>query len=91
MLAVAEGIETALSFAQLFGVPSWAALGTANLASFEPPAGLRKLWIAGDPGEAGIEAARRLAQRVRTRMEVMISRPDDAPGDWNDVLKRRAN
>jgi hypothetical protein len=90
VLAVAEGVETALSFTQLFDIPCWAALGTSNLAAFEPPAGLRKLWIAGDPGEAGIEAARQLAKRLCDRMEVAISRPNDGPGDWNDALKRRA-
>lgn len=89
LLAVAEGIESALSFTQLFGIPCWAALGTSNLAAFEPPARLRKLYVAGDPGEGGVEAARRLANQVSVRMKVIISRPEDLIGDWNDVLRRK--
>lgn len=89
ILAIAEGVETALSFTLLFGIPCWAALGTSGLVNFDPPRGLRRLYVAGDPGEGGVEAARRLGQRLSGQFEVVVSRPADGPGDWNDTLRRK--
>lgn len=88
LLAVAEGIETALSFTAIHEIPCWAALSTSGLLTFQPPTGLRRLFVAADAddGGAGMGAARRLAERVQRTCEVVISpAPDGA--DWNDALR----
>lgn len=84
LLAVAEGIETALAFRDLTGTPTWAALSTAGLAGFRVPLGLSRLVIAADGDEAGLRAARQLAERARRLVEVEI-RPAPAGLDWNDL------
>lgn len=86
-LAVAEGIETALSFRDLNGMPCWAALSAGGLQSFEPPAGTGRLFIAADGDEAGVQAATALGQRASSRRTpvVMIAAPEGQ--DWNDVAR----
>ena len=88
-LAVAEGVETALSFAALTGRPTWSCLSTAGLKAFERPSGIRTLTIAADGDDAGIDAATDLAARAHQHCDVIIS---PAPGgmDWNDCLKGKA-
>jgi hypothetical protein len=83
-LAVAEGLETAVSFARLEAVATWACLGTANLRAFQPPAVVRHLTIAADGDAAGMDAALALAARLRPRCDVSI-RPAPEGSDWNDV------
>ena len=85
-LAVAEGVETALAFAQMFNAPTWAALSTAGLIAFMVPAGVKRLIVAADNDPDGLKAARALAERARAVCEVVITYPD-APGDWNDCLR----
>lgn len=84
VLAVAEGLETAASYAKLEGVPTWATLGTANLEAFRPPSCVRRLIIAADGDKAGLKAAHALAEKLRSRCDVTIA-PAPAGGDWNDV------
>ena len=84
-LAVAEGIETALSYAALTGIPTWAALSAGNLAAFVPPPGVETLTIAADGDSAGLEAARSLAEAARRRCNVVLDAAPDGK-DWNDVL-----
>lgn len=88
-LAVAEGIETSLSFRDITGTPSWAALSTSGLRTFTPPVGLARLVIAADAddGGAGIEAARELARRGSRRCECVVM-PAPEGMDWNDVARR---
>ena len=61
VLAVAEGIETALAYAALTGTPTWAALSSAGMSRLEPPDGLRWLVVA-----AGIDVRIDLPSRHRT-------------------------
>lgn len=84
-LAIAEGIETALSHRDVTGVATWAALSTAGLRRFTPPAGLARLVIAADGDDAGREAARDLAERSSRRCEAAIRAAPEGT-DWNDVL-----
>ena len=84
-LAIAEGMETALSFTALHGVPCWAATGASNLAVFEAPPQLRHLVIAADPGDAGMKAAHVLLDRLRSHVRVQIA-PAPSGSDWNDCL-----
>lgn len=88
VLGVAEGIETSLSAAQLFNVPTWACVSASGLQSFNPPPEVREIVIFADNDSAGSLAAGKLAKRMaKTGRLVRITAPP-APGqDWNDVLQ----
>jgi hypothetical protein len=92
VLAVAEGIETALAFRQLAGTPTWAALSAGGLRAFVPPPGLQRLIIAADADDngEGLTAARALAERARSRVEVVLM-PAPEGQDWNDQLQAVAH
>jgi hypothetical protein len=92
VLAVAEGIETALAFEALHGVPTWAALSTSGLSTFRLPPVVRRLIIAADSDDsgAGMAAARALAERASRSCVVQI-RPAPEGSDWADVLLRGAS
>ena len=81
-LVIAEGVETALSAAAVFGVPAWAALSASSLAEFTPPAVVKRLIIAADHDATGLDAAEKLASRLAHCLEVSIRPPDDFE-DWN--------
>jgi putative DNA primase/helicase len=85
-LGVGEGVETCLAAAQMFDVPTWAALSDRGVATFEPPPGTERLIIFGDNDDnmAGQRAAYALASRLRIKVEVKI--PDATGTDWNDAL-----
>jgi phage/plasmid primase-like uncharacterized protein len=86
-IEIAEGIETALSILQATGIPTWAALGTANLAKVELPDGVREVIVCADADEAGEKAALAAAKEfIRGRRRVRIARPPMA-GDFNDLLR----
>jgi hypothetical protein len=91
-LAVAEGPETALAFTALYGIPCQATLGTSGLAKFQPPPGLKRLYVAADndANGRGLEAAEKLAERVSAAgCEVAISMPPELGDDFADVLAKR--
>lgn len=88
-LSVAEGIETALSFAVLTGKPTWSCLSTAGLEAFEIPPGVEDLTIAADGDEPGMKSARALAVRAQRQCNVILAPAPDGQ-DWNDVLKGSA-
>lgn len=85
-MAVGEGIETSAAFALLNDLPVWAGLSSGGLGRFEPPSVVRHLIVAADPDDAGMQAADRLAQRLRRRCDVTIV-PAPTAMDWADVLK----
>jgi len=92
VLAVAEGVETALAFRQLSGTPTWAALSAGGVGAFNPPPGLKRLIVAADADDNGkcMTAARALAERARSRTEVVIL-PAPAGTDWCDQVKGASN
>ncbi|MFL9987133.1 PriCT-2 domain-containing protein [Paraburkholderia sediminicola] len=61
-LAIAEGIETALSLARVF-LPAWALIDAGNLAKFRPLPGVEALTVAVDDDAAGAQAANTCAER----------------------------
>jgi hypothetical protein len=84
-LAICEGVEDALAFYELHHIPAWAALGTSNLQQFEPPSGVKRVFIAADGDDAGKGAADRLFARLRNRVRItMALAPNEM--DWADVL-----
>ena len=86
-LAVAEGIESALSL--LTAQPALraaAALSAAGLGAFTPPAGVERVLIARDNDPAGRDAAERLLARCRARgLAAVVLVPER--GDFNDDLR----
>lgn len=94
VLGIAEGIETALSAAILYGVPCWAALNTSLLRAWEPPTGVKRVTVFGDADEkfAGQAAAYELARRLSAPnlgIDVTVELPASVGTDWNDVLRDR--
>jgi putative DNA primase/helicase len=87
-MGIAEGIETASAVAQMFGVPTWAALSDRGVETFEPPAGTERLIIFGDNDRNGVgqKAAYALAARLTLKLKIEIRVPEVADSDWNDVL-----
>ncbi len=94
VLALAEGIETALAVHELTGgdVPVWAAGNTSLLRQVQIPATVRQvqIWADHDINHAGQEAARYLADRLAAAgRRVTIHTPPEPGTDWLDVLVRR--
>jgi putative DNA primase/helicase len=87
-MAIGEGIETSLSFAELSGLPTWAALSTGGLEALLLPDVAQDIIIAADHDTPGLEAANRTAERwTREGRTVRIVCPPTPGGDWNDYLK----
>jgi len=86
-IAVAEGIETALSVMQITGLPTVATLSAAGLRTFRWPPQIRRLWIAADNDDAGIKAAKALlARALCSGLEVQIKIPRGGNNDFNDFI-----
>ena len=87
VLAVAEGIETALAYAALTGTPTWAALSAAGMKHAPFPEGLKWLAVAADFDGPGLLAAEQLERRARDAgVAVRIDLPSRHRADWADVL-----
>lgn len=85
-LGIAEGIETALSAAELYSVPTWAALG-ARLHAIAIPAVVRRVHVFADNGSPGMACANRtVAAYTRQGRDVLLRFPPRGYGDWNDAL-----
>jgi len=92
-LGLAEGVITALSAMQLFGVPCWATLGSKRLDAVKPPSIINRVHVFADNDENGREGARAAIARYchREFRHVTVHWPDDEYNDWNDVLCGRQN
>lgn len=87
-LLIAEGIETALSASQIFGIPAWAAINAGGMEKVIIPEFVKEVVIAGDADESytGQAAAYVLAKRLKASgFKVSVEIP--AKGDWNDALR----
>ena len=83
-LAIAEGIETALSLAHAY-TPVWAAIDASNLAALPVLPGVGCLLIGRDNDAAGIKAAAECARRwANAGCEVRVT--TQTHNDMNDVL-----
>ena len=86
-LGLAEGVETALSIMQLFGIPVWAALGS-RMDRIELPDNVIEVQIFGDNGKRGHEAAEKAADNFMNQGQRVVLRFPPVPfGDWNDALQ----
>ncbi len=89
-LAIAEGIETALSLAHAFK-PVWSCIDAGNMATLAVLEGVESLFIAADNDEAGVKAAETCARRwALAGREVRIGMPDARKADLNDVARASA-
>ncbi len=93
-LALAEGIETALSYSQLFSVPSWACLNGWGLSNAVIPPGVKILHICQDNDDAGRKATIELSERAKAKgLKVIVNQlpaclQSNKGADWNDVLRK---
>lgn len=90
-MLVAEGVASALSAIDRFGLPGWALMSANNLAAWTPPPGVRRLLVAADRGAVGEAAAARLSARLDAMgLETRVSWPGAPFDDWNAVARRAA-
>jgi putative DNA primase/helicase len=90
-LGLAEGIETALSAAALFGIPCWAALGAERFPLISLPSQLEELLLFLDHDSGG-RRAEALARKAFAHLRRIEAHYPPRPGaDWNDVLLRGAS
>lgn len=91
LLAVAEGIETALAVTRDTGLPCWSLINATHMAKWPVPANVTELHVFGDndPLFAGQAAAWQLAHRAAVSRErpkvLMPSIPNLVGSDWADV------
>jgi hypothetical protein len=90
-LAVAEGIETALSVMEATGLPAWAAMSRGWLAEVALPPIVREVALFVDADDADPEAAERhiaaaVAAHAAAGRKVRVARPPKG-FDFNDVLR----
>lgn len=97
VLAIAEGIETALSVTRALRIPCWATISASGMESFIPPEQVKSILIMADKdrSETGLKAAEKLKARLMRSgvyAEIILPAddiPQDAKGvDWNDVLTK---
>jgi hypothetical protein len=87
-LALAEGIETALSFSQMYKIPTWACLSKNNLknALVPPQEIVSEIIIAGDNDTPGLEVAHAKATELKkSGYKIKVVAPSIS-GDFNDLL-----
>ena len=92
-LVMAEGIETALSAARLFGGAAWSAISAGNLAALPLPAlpAAAVVLIAADPDPPGQRDAAAAARAWKAEgRQVRIATPDNPADDFNDLWRARA-
>ncbi|MBI5121315.1 MAG: toprim domain-containing protein [Rhodospirillales bacterium] len=89
-LGISEGIETALSAWAIFAIPTWAALSAGNLRDWQWPEGTLRVTIFADAGEAGLQAAAALADRLNLA-DIPSAVVSPLYGDdFNDDLRKGA-
>lgn len=89
-LGLAEGIESALSAMQLFGIPCWATLGNERFGLVAIPESVRELFLFIDNDAGGALAEERALKAYAMPDRIIHSRVPTSPGfDWNDELQSR--
>ncbi len=87
ILALAEGIETALSVQQMTGIPTWATLSAGGMKSLVVPSSIEEVFIFADHDQVGMEAAYEKASYLADagRKTSVIKTPK-VNTDFNDFL-----
>ncbi|MBX3503623.1 MAG: toprim domain-containing protein [Alphaproteobacteria bacterium] len=90
LMGLAEGVETALSAAELYSLPVWATLGAHRLGQVRLPEICRAVVIFADDGATGLKQARQAARLLgRQGRTVRIERPPRGFGDFNDWARAK--
>lgn len=92
IIALAEGIETALSVSLATRLTVWATLSTSGLKGLvlPPPPAAEVVIIAADNDSAGLAAAEVTAARIEAEgRSVSIVRPPQPGHDFNDMLRAK--
>ncbi|WP_420497821.1 DUF7146 domain-containing protein [Xenorhabdus khoisanae] len=90
-LGIAEGIETALSCKQIYGVNTWSTMNAGYMAKFIAPRGVKHLIVFADNDwsatghAAAMECARKNLKTNNDVEKVSVRWPDH--GDFNDMLQ----
>ena len=85
-LAIAEGIETALSIrVALPDWPVWSSINSHGMKKLIVPATVTEVVICADHDPAGLDSAHALADRLASDKTVRLIVPEQ--GDFNDVLQ----
>jgi putative DNA primase/helicase len=90
VLALAEGIETALSILQATDIPTWACLGTSGLKALQVPGDVHAIFIGADADRPGLRAAHEAAYRFlgeNPERKIRVAVPPRGGTDWNDILR----
>jgi putative DNA primase/helicase len=86
-LGVAEGIEDALSYMQIKGIPTWSAVAAGGIEQLVLPDEARVIYIALDKDPVGLKAAQNAARRwLGEGRRVFFAQPPHGK-DWNDTLR----
>ena len=97
ILGISEGIESALSAKQLFGVPTWSVLNTSIMKAFKAPSGVKTLVIYADNDNNGAGLAAAFVCGNKNLLsnndvsKVIIRVPEEKEADFNDMLTRPMN
>ena len=89
VLGVAEGIESAISATQLYGVATWSVISASIMEKWEPPEGIKKIVIYADADNnyTGQKSAFVLANKLYLKdYLVSVEVPGKLGTDFNDVL-----
>ncbi|MDI3336860.1 toprim domain-containing protein [Defluviimonas aestuarii] len=92
VIGIAEGVETALAAASLFGLPVWSALNAACLQKWVPPLSVRKVVVFADNDANGTgqgAATRLLTRLIEAGIDATMLLPEAVGTDWADELVRR--
>jgi hypothetical protein len=86
-LGLAEGVESALSAWQLFGIPCWATLGNERFGLVTIPENVRELYLFVDADDGGRLAEERGRKAYASERRTIVTQCPQSNGqDWNDVL-----
>ena len=89
VLALAEGVETALAVMLATGHPCWSCVSASGLGSVELPPHVQTvhIWADNDTNGMGQRTAAKLASRLRDKgLNVFVHIPSRTSADWLDVF-----
>ena len=73
---------------QITRLPTVAALSASGMRAFRWPPQVRRLWIAADNDEVGLQAAEQLLSRaLAAGLQAQIKVPGGGKNDFNDLIK----
>lgn len=88
ILALTEGIETALAVRRCTGLPVWATVSASGLSKVQLPDAVKTVIICADHDKPGIDGGKKLADRLlREGRAVKLIYPDTPGADWADALE----